>query len=349
MFCVVGRQGLTLLYRLLILRECSCQRTLGHRPCFAVSVAHRPLRPCHDTSWNGNVGPIADREGGAARNRLLTRSHVAATRETEGLWLQAKASQVATDERVDAGGSSVWPQACVFCSCSGRKSAPPAPAVTNVLRSNRTSAHGWRIPCLLQEREAAGSDGELEAASDAEAPVDTTLRQAPAWVDEDDGRINVDVVAEPRLRKLRATEEEEELDGGEFTQRLRQQFEKVHKRPGWADVLEQREPTAAEQLLMSSAKLVGGKSKFIPRSVLEVTRAKDANAAACSKAVVQAVQFHPTAPAVLTAGLDKTVRLFQVRPFTPNAHARSCWRATSSCAHPAPPSPWYRWTGRTTR
>ena len=45
---------------------------------------------------------------------------------------------------------------------------------------------------------------------------------------------------------------------------------------------------------------------------LDVGRVVDANRESKSQAVVQAVQFHPTAPAMLTAGLDKTLRVFQI-------------------------------------
>jgi len=86
-----------------------------------------------------------------------------------------------------------------------------------------------------------------------------------------------------------------------------------------------------------AARLIGGKSKFVPKSVLEVTRARDANAAAYSKSVVQAVQFHPTAPAILTAGLDKTVRLFQVHTL---AACLPSPPSSASSSLPLPVRPW---------
>jgi U3 small nucleolar RNA-associated protein 18 len=45
---------------------------------------------------------------------------------------------------------------------------------------------------------------------------------------------------------------------------------------------------------------------------LEMCRMKDANQHGPSNAVVQSVQFHPNGQLLLTAGLDKTLRLFQV-------------------------------------
>eukprot|EP00904_Undaria_pinnatifida_P003047 jgi/Undpi1/12743/HiC_scaffold_6.g02411.m1 len=44
---------------------------------------------------------------------------------------------------------------------------------------------------------------------------------APAWVDDDDAHLKVDIAAKNRLKKLRETREERELTGPEFEQRLR--------------------------------------------------------------------------------------------------------------------------------
>jgi hypothetical protein len=49
-----------------------------------------------------------------------------------------------------------------------------------------------------------------------------------------------------------------------------------------------------------------------------VTRLKDANVQDPSKAVVRAVEFHKHGQVLFTAGMDKTIRLFQV--------SRACWR-----------------------
>ena len=49
----------------------------------------------------------------------------------------------------------------------------------------------------------------------------------PAWVDDDDEGLNVDVVTNPRARKLRVTEGEKALKGDVYASRLKTQFEKV--------------------------------------------------------------------------------------------------------------------------
>jgi U3 small nucleolar RNA-associated protein 18 len=60
---------------------------------------------------------------------------------------------------------------------------------------------------------------------------------------------------------------------------------------------------------------VSGKGRRLQPGVLEVLRCRDANLQEPSQAVVQALQFHPAQESsglMLTAGFDKTLRLFQV-------------------------------------
>ena len=65
---------------------------------------------------------------------------------------------------------------------------------------------------------AADSDGDDAAAA-----------AGPAWVDDDDAGLSVDVVSKPRARKLRADEAEKALKGNVYAGRLKTQFEKVKK------------------------------------------------------------------------------------------------------------------------
>jgi U3 small nucleolar RNA-associated protein 18 len=50
----------------------------------------------------------------------------------------------------------------------------------------------------------------------------------------------------------------------------------------------------------------------LPPGSIETARMKDANQHAPHEAVVQSVEFHPSGQLLMTAGLDKRVRLFQV-------------------------------------
>lgn len=51
----------------------------------------------------------------------------------------------------------------------------------------------------------------------------------------------------------------------------------------------------------------------LPSKMIDTLRVKDGNVSEYSPATIQSIGFHPTAPVMLTAGLDKTIRLFQVK------------------------------------
>lgn len=53
-------------------------------------------------------------------------------------------------------------------------------------------------------------------------------------------------------------------------------------------------------------------TRRLPQSLLEVTRVKDANQHEYAQSAIQCTIFHPNAAVMLTAGLDKTLRLFQI-------------------------------------
>ena len=66
---------------------------------------------------------------------------------------------------------------------------------------------------------------------DEEASAENT---EAAWYDSDDERIVVSLQDNPRLRKLRNYEEEDLVNGVEYTKRLRRQFERLYPTPAWA-------------------------------------------------------------------------------------------------------------------
>ena len=66
------------------------------------------------------------------------------------------------------------------------------------------------------------------------------------------------------------------------------------------------------QQLLGSADALLGRSRVLPPHMLETVRMKDANQQDPSRAVVQSVEFHPMGQLLMTAGLDKRLRLFQV-------------------------------------
>ena len=63
----------------------------------------------------------------------------------------------------------------------------------------------------------------------------------PAWQDDADSKIKVDIESVSRLRKLKKTEEEKEVQGTDYTQRLQDHYQKqltqsnTHQLFQWAE------------------------------------------------------------------------------------------------------------------
>ncbi|KAK3842702.1 MAG: WD40-repeat-containing domain protein [Linnemannia gamsii] len=176
------------------------------------------------------------------------------------------------------------------------------------------------------EREEIGQadDEEEEGASEDEEP---------AWVDDDDKTLSISLKSANRLKKLRKQEAEDVVNGEDYEQRLRRQFEKVYPVPNWAQPEGSRkrrrggpgaidsdsdysdEEEQQEDNIMMSSKGFLEKSprlRVLSSESILVTRVKNANQMAPSKSVIQSVEFHPNSQMLLTAGFDRTLRLFQI-------------------------------------
>ena len=170
----------------------------------------------------------------------------------------------------------------------------------------------------------AASGGETERIHD-DAGDDAPA--AGVWEDPDDAKSTVNVARLARLRKLRTDEAETDLDGARYVARIRKQHRRLHQRTGWADIETSnaakgakgsKDPSALSHLLREGGAMVeedGGladSGRALPQGTLEATRVRDANAAEPSDAVLRSVAFHANGALFLTAGLDKTVRLFDI-------------------------------------
>ncbi|KAJ3131330.1 U3 snoRNP protein [Physocladia obscura] len=140
------------------------------------------------------------------------------------------------------------------------------------------------------------------------------------WEDSHDGGFEVDIISGPqRLRRLRETEEESSLSAVEYEARLRRQFVQLHPTPAWAKNPDATlaeanwEHSSTAAVLRSASSLIDRSiRKNLPSDELAMFRVKDANQTSPSAAVVQSCKFHPSAPVLLTAGWDRTLRLFHV-------------------------------------
>ncbi|KAG0283877.1 U3 snoRNP protein [Linnemannia gamsii] len=179
----------------------------------------------------------------------------------------------------------------------------------------------------LDEDEGASEDEEVSR-------LTAIYGGKPAWVDEDDKTLSISLKSANRLKKLRKQEAEDVVNGVDYEQRLRRQFEKVYPVPNWAqpegsrkrrrggagaidsdsDYSDEEQEQEDTSILMSSKGFLekSGRLRVLSSESITVTRVKNANQMAPSKSVIQSVEFHPNSQMLLTAGFDRTLRLFQV-------------------------------------
>ncbi|GAV56349.1 hypothetical protein ZYGR_0BB01260 [Zygosaccharomyces rouxii] len=152
-----------------------------------------------------------------------------------------------------------------------------------------------------------------------------------AWVDSDDERVAVSVVATNKTKKLRESYKESSINGHDYVRRLRAQFEKIYPRPKWVEDVSEDEVSGEEDEDDDENKVINGDvnalfkilestytykdtshSKLLPSKNLDITRLKDGNASHISRSAVQSLSFHPYKPLLLTGGYDRTLRLYHI-------------------------------------
>lgn len=183
-----------------------------------------------------------------------------------------------------------------------------------------------------EEPAEEGQEGQAGASAwqddDDEDGVEETGPK-PAWVDEDDASFHVDIAKQARLRKLRTSHDERTVTGTAYNQKLQAKMQAMASNTGWAALPSQRkrrrgsgsdsdsdaeggeEATAITDFLKTSESRVLTSSS-LPPDVLNASRMKDANVRDPSQAVVQSLAWHPTGSMLMTAGMDKMIRLFEI-------------------------------------
>jgi len=178
------------------------------------------------------------------------------------------------------------------------------------------------IASILKLDQTGGSDDDDE---DAPLPEADEQEGPSAWVDEDDERVVVDISAKNMTRKLRETHEEKKISGVEYNKRLRKVFNSINQATDWAHGKKKKGSDGESSdedddddddddlgFLQSTKSVLSSSRTRLPSDRLVVSRMKDANFKSPSKSVVQSTEFHPNGELILTAGLDKVLRLFQV-------------------------------------
>ncbi|CAA2958404.1 U3 small nucleolar RNA-associated protein 18 homolog [Olea europaea var. sylvestris] len=173
--------------------------------------------------------------------------------------------------------------------------------------------------------------GLAEETSDEEE----TKQRKPVWVDEEEEKASINIAKVNKLRKLRKEEDECVISGSSYVSRLRAQHAKLNPGTDWAqpdvrvrdyssddeDVDKESGAVVAcgyedaegvDDILKRNEDLVVKNSAKLLPGRLEYSRLVDANMMERSNGPVKSVQFHKNAQLLLAAGLDKTIRFFQI-------------------------------------
>ncbi|XP_047327028.1 U3 small nucleolar RNA-associated protein 18 homolog [Impatiens glandulifera] len=142
----------------------------------------------------------------------------------------------------------------------------------------------------------------------------------PAWVDDEEEKTNINISKVNRLRKLRKDEKEKVITGSTYVSRLRAQHVKLNQGTEWAQLDsqvtynssdEEDEEEEDSDIFRTSENLVVNGGRLLP-GILGYSRLVDANKEDRSSGPINSVQFHRNAQLLLTGGLDKKLRFFQI-------------------------------------
>lgn len=166
---------------------------------------------------------------------------------------------------------------------------------------------GYITTHILGMPEGIGTDALLKEPSEKRNKTKEVAESA--WEDDDDEDDEVDIVRKSRLRKLRKSTDESKLTNSEYEKRLREQHAKLNSQSlSWT---EPKEGDTVDVALRSTKRIVLKRDQLEPTHI-SLSQMRDANNEDISKAVVQCCEFHKSGDMILTAGLDKTLRLFQI-------------------------------------
>jgi len=141
-------------------------------------------------------------------------------------------------------------------------------------------------------------------------------KKKPAWTDLDDDEVSIDIKNKSSLRKLRVEEDEKDVSGTTFQERLKTNFEKVLPAPAWADlnnaeVESDNDEDDEDKIFKTRKKLISTPDQLM-KGILSIKKLKDLNKVKPSSSTITSLKFHPSAKIALTASLNKNLNIYQV-------------------------------------
>ncbi|XP_049849259.1 uncharacterized protein LOC126318307 [Schistocerca gregaria] len=185
-----------------------------------------------------------------------------------------------------------------------------ADGITGDVESAETGVPGFVIGAKSRKDNEVDPSKTAAPNKKAKASVEAL---APAWTDQDDEQ--VDVMLSNRTRKFRRSLGQTQLSQAEYELALKEQFKKINDtaNQSWATVYEEEADPNEASFLNTTEKVVSKRDpRVMPDKFIYITQLQDANKAGVSRSVVRCCQFHPRENLLLTAGMDKTLRLFDV-------------------------------------
>ncbi|XP_062976272.1 U3 small nucleolar RNA-associated protein 18 homolog [Elgaria multicarinata webbii] len=171
--------------------------------------------------------------------------------------------------------------------------------------------------------EGVSSDSEVEN----ETEDNLFSSKKPVWVDEDDETEEIIDMTHRYRKNMMKSDAERKLTKEKLQRRLQEQFRSaMGATPAWAqrDIKKKvrkrkseddSEDEGDDDLLRKTGNFVTV-SDSLPRGILQMKNCLHANNERQSNVKLTTVQFHPSAQVVMTAGLDRSVSLFQVDGIT---------------------------------
>ncbi|KAK9146500.1 hypothetical protein Sjap_006403 [Stephania japonica] len=203
-------------------------------------------------------------------------------------------------------------------------------------KEDRDVEDGGSKSAVLFFSERSPGIGEVELHEDMEGIEEMSglvnaRENKPAWVDEEEEKVRVDIAKVRRLRKLRKEDNESSISGLDYVSRLRAQHVKLNPWTDWARVGSQdwvdeeseeedgvvttemdKDREDLDSILRSNEEFIAKSSVKLLPGILEYSKLVDANVEELSSGPVNSVQFHRNSQLLLAAGLDRRLRFFQI-------------------------------------
>lgn len=139
-------------------------------------------------------------------------------------------------------------------------------------------------------------------------------QKKPAWVDEDDEKIQLQDVVDGYKKGKR------KVENSVYKKYLDKRFSEVCGSPEWAKIKPENDSTASsdesdegDDILRRAGDLLVNKSEFLSKGLLQIKQCRNLNYESQAEgSVIRSVEFHPSATVGMVAGKCGVVTLFQV-------------------------------------